>query len=79
MDEEYLSYRQAAPDTGYRSVISVPLIAPGESLVGVLSVHRAVPGTKAADIGILSGITEFAACHHAASIKMATRTAITDR
>ena len=61
MDEEYRSYRQAAADAGYRSVISLPLIAPGERLVGVLSVHRAVPGTKEADIGILSGITEFAA------------------
>ena len=46
MDEEYLPYRQAAADAGYRSVISLPLIAPGERLVGVLSVHRAAPGTK---------------------------------
>lgn len=60
MDEEYQYYRQAAADAGFRSVVSVPLIAPGESLVGVLSVHRAVPGISEADTGILSGIAEFA-------------------
>ena len=60
LDEEYLPYRRAALDAGYRSVTSLPIIA-GDSLVGVLSVHRAEPGFKESDVAILSGITEFAA------------------
>jgi GAF domain-containing protein len=61
MDDEYLPYRQAAAEAGYRSVISLPLIAPGDNLVGVMSVHRVVPGLRETEIEILNGITEFAA------------------
>jgi GAF domain-containing protein len=60
-DEEYAPYRQAAAEAGYRSVISLPLIARGDDLVGVLSVHRVVPGTRETDIEVLNGITDFAA------------------
>ena len=61
VDDEYLPYRQAAAAAGYRSVVSLPLIAHGDDLVGVLSVHRVVPGIRGTDIEVLNSITDFAA------------------
>jgi GAF domain-containing protein len=56
-----LQLRQTATDAGYRSVISLPLIAQGDDLVGVLSVHRVMPGFRETDIESLTSISDFAA------------------
>ena len=39
LDDEYFPYRQAAMEAGFRSVVSLPLIARG-NIVGVISIHR---------------------------------------
>ena len=60
LDDEYAPYRQAAMEAGFRSVVSLPLIARG-SIVGVISIHRASPGTGEPDVEALRGVAEFAA------------------
>lgn len=60
LDDEYFPYRQAALDAGFRSVVSLPLIASG-NIVGVISVHRAKPRIDEPDVELLRGVAEFAA------------------
>jgi GAF domain-containing protein len=56
--QKYAPYRDAALQAGYRSVLSVPIVAEGE-IVAVMSVHHPMPQAKRpTDIG---HIGEFAA------------------
>jgi GAF domain-containing protein len=57
-DAKYAPYRDAALQAGYRSVLSVPIVAEGE-IVAVMSVHHPMPQASGpTDIG---HIGEFAA------------------